>query len=86
MVAKLWEAWELNNEKIERGVYLQGSVLWVNLCYSPRLVISHFSYVRGVRLCLLFFFFFCTPTSAQKRGGTKEALPLLLALANRGDA
>lgn len=27
-----------------------------------------------------------TPTSAQKRGGTKETLLLLLALANRGDA
>lgn len=27
-----------------------------------------------------------TPTSVQKRGGTKETLPLLLALANRGDA
>lgn len=27
-----------------------------------------------------------TPTSAQKRGGTKETFPLLLALANRDDA
>lgn len=27
-----------------------------------------------------------TPTSAQKRGGTKETFPLLLALAHRDDA
>lgn len=83
VVAKLWEAWELNNEKGARGFYLRGSVLWANLCYSPGLVISHSSYVRGLRLCLLWFF---TPTSVQKRRGTKETLPLLLALANRGDA
>lgn len=83
VVAKLWEAWELNNEKGAKGVLSSGfcalgkSLLFTQTCDLPLLLCP---WPKTV-FTLVF-----TPTSVQKRRGTKETLPLLLALANRGDA
>lgn len=84
VAVKLWEAWELNNEWRARGGGLSSgvcapgkSLLFTQICDLPLLLRP---WPKTV-FTLVF-----TPTSAQKRGGTKETLPLLSALANRGDA
>lgn len=73
----------MNNERRAKGGLSSGvcalskSLLFTQTCDLPLLLRP------GPKTVFTLVF---TPTSAQKRGGTKETLPPLLPLANRGDA